>query len=138
MNSDGPLSRFPLISSTKIGELEEAFNRISIDTSVETNGRTEKFEGTIRNCQLQHVGLAYEKYSGVRLKISTTNFFSQAFPMAGCGEIVTSDVHKPEVSRRHAVLSPGMAVSMNFGADYEHLAIRIEPSALIRKLTAVI
>jgi len=83
MNSDGPLSRFPLISTTKIGELEEAFNRISIDTSVEINGRPEKFEGSIRNCQLQHIGLAYEKYSGARLNISETIFFSQAFLMGG-------------------------------------------------------
>jgi len=137
MHPGEPLSRYSLISTTKIGELEEAFDRMSIDTSVEVIGRPEKFEGSIRNRQLQHIGLAYEKYSGTRLTISATNFFSQAFPLGGRGEIVTAEVAASAASERETVLSPGMAVTMNFMADYEHLAMRIDPSALIRKLTAI-
>lgn len=82
--------------------------------------------------------MAYEGYSGARLNISETNFFSQAFPLAGKGEITSAEIQAPSTSEGLTVLSPGMSVKMNFMTDYEHLAMRISPRALIRKLVAII
>jgi AraC-like DNA-binding protein len=138
MSASEPLSRFPLIRATKIDELEEAFSRISIGASIEAGHPADNFEAAVNNCQLQHIGLAYEKYSGARLNIPETNFFSQAFPLGGKGEIRAAETQAPEIDGKLTVLSPGMSVKMEFMTDYEHLAMRIAPSALIRKLTAII
>ncbi len=137
MNPGQPLHRFLVVCTTKIGEMEEALGRIFSKPSIEINGQAEKFQASLYNCQLQHIGLTYEKCTAARLNFPAANFFSQIFPIRGGGEIVVADTTVSVTPERGVVASPGMAIRSNFSVDYELLGMRIDPRALTKKLMAI-
>jgi len=133
----GPLHRSPHFHTTKIREIEESLGRLFIKPSIEIIGRAGKFQATLRNRQLQQIGISYSKYAAARITLPETNNYSQVFPIGGGGEFLVANRSVLMSLENGLAPSPGMVIGSNFRTPYEQLTMRIDPNALTRKLAAI-
>lgn len=138
MNSSNPLDNFPLIRSRDIEEVCDAIGRIYTRPAfVPLRGAT-NVNATVNNCRLQHIALAYGSYgAATALAYPETGLFVQLFPLRGAAEIVCGRTAGALIPGAGAVVSPGMTYTMNYAADYAHLALRIDARILTDKLSAL-
>lgn len=138
VNTPRPLDNFPLVRSHKIDELCEAFGRAFIRPTRLTARGVEALNITFNNCRLQNIGLAYTTYGAdVQVDFPPTGFFLQVFPLRGSAEIIYGQTTVPVRAGSSAVISPEIGHVGNFGADYEHLVLRIGARLLTDKLAAM-
>jgi hypothetical protein len=137
-NRARPLDNFPLIRTRSIEQARQVFSRIYTKPTLEPESRARAINIAMNNCQLQQVGLSYGTYgAAVRLGFPEADFFLQLFPIQGKGEIVISKATVPLAPDRSVTISSNMDYGANYGADYEHLVLRINAQTLTRKLAAM-
>ena len=132
-----PLHRSPHFHTTKIRAAEEALGRLFIKPSIEIIGPAKNFRATLRNRQLQHIGISYSKYAAARITLPETSNYSQVFPIGGGGEFLVANTSVLMTADNGVAPSPGMVIGSNFKTPYEQLTMRIDPGALTRKLAAI-
>ena len=138
VNSSTPLDNFPVIRSRNIEEICEAIGRFYARPLLPTTPGGSEVNATINNCRLQDIALAYACYGApLTLEYPSTSLFVQLFPVRGMGAIhrgATSGTLRPGLG---ALILPGVPYTMNYGAEYAHLVLRLDEPALTRKLAAM-
>jgi hypothetical protein len=138
VNSSNPLDNFPLIRSRDIEAVCDALGRIYTRPIFVPVRGVDKVDATVNNCQLQHISLAYGGFGAdMGLQYPETGLFVQLFPLRAAAEIIcgrTTDALAPGAG---AVVSPGATYTMNYGADYAHVVLRIDARILTEKLAAM-
>jgi hypothetical protein len=133
-----PLDRYPVIRTRDIDDLREAMARLYIKPSLELHDRAKTLDATYNNCQISRVGLSYATFgTAVRLEFPESKYHVQLFPIRGKGEVVISKLTAPLTADRGVTISSDMMHEPRYGADYEHLILRINSAALIKKLAAM-
>jgi len=138
MNSSTPLDNFLIIRSHNVEEVCEAIGRVYARPMVATASAATAINATLNNCHLCHVDVAYACYGApLALDYPSTGLFVQLFPVRGKGAILRGAT--PGVLRPGAgtMIAPGVPYRMNYSAEYAHLVLRLDESALTRKLAAM-
>jgi hypothetical protein len=138
VNLSNPLDNFPLIRSRDIEAVCDAIGRIYTRPAVVPVRVVDKVDATVNNCRLQHVSLAYGAYGAeLGLKYPETELFVQQFPLRGAAEIICGRTADALVPGAGAVVSPGSAYAINYGADYAHVVLRLDARVMTEKLAAM-
>src|SRR5262249_18769857 len=85
VNVTWSLDNFPLLRSTKVKEVREAFARIYAEPALVVKPRTEGLNAVMNNCRLQCVELAFGALVG--LDFPTSGYVAQLFPLRGAAAI---------------------------------------------------
>jgi hypothetical protein len=134
-----PLDRFPVIRTRSVEKMRAALAQVYTKPIFELQGRVRTLDVSFNNYQLQHSGLSYVKYGApVRLEFPDTDFLSQLFPIKGKGEVLTGGTLVSMTQDSGVVNSPYTSFTAKLSADYEHLVLRMDSTALARKLAAMI
>lgn len=138
VNSSSPLDNFPLVRSRDIEDVRAALARVYTKPALVPTPGVEHLNAALNSCRLGRVTLAYSTYgSDVGLEYPPTDLCVQLFPIRGTAQMVCgriSDVLTPGAS---AVVCDGAPYTMKYGADYEHLVLRISSRLLTEKLVAL-
>jgi AraC-like protein len=138
VDSSNPLDNFPVIRSRNIDEVCEAIGRFFARPLWATAPGGNLLDATINNCRLQNIALAYACYGApLTLEYPSTSLFVQLFPVRGAAAInrgASSGTLRPGLG---TLILPGAPYTMNYGAEYAHLVLRLDAPALTRKLAAM-
>jgi hypothetical protein len=133
-----PLDNFRLLHTRKIEDLRKALAKVYAQPTLEPARRIKTLDAFVNVCELQHVALGYSGYGAdLRMSFPTVDTVAELFPIRGRGEITS---HKSSIAMSagtSAAVLPGTSYKAHYGADYEFLALRIDPAALARKLEAL-
>jgi AraC-binding-like domain len=130
-----PLSNFPHIRTRHAEDLREAFERVYSKPTLQFFDRATPLDATFNDCWLSQVGMGYFSCgTPLGMDFAHTDCHLLIFPIAGKGEIVVGKTTAPLTPNRAAAISGEMSHSRKYSAEYEHLSLRIDSAALIRKL----
>ena len=133
------LSAYPLVSTSRIDELEASIARIFARPRMELVNRGGALQAVHNHCRLQTIGLTYGSYGvGARFEFSETACFAQVFPLGGNVEFVFNGVSFAADSNSGVVIPINTGFKMVSDAGYERLNLVIDPAALTAKLHALL
>jgi AraC-binding-like domain len=135
-----PLDRFPLIRAHHTEDAREALSKIySNDMRFEPLERGGVIDITVNNCQLTQTGLNYTGYgAGVRAHFPGSKFVTLSFPTRGNGSTVIAGTERLLGPRRGLVMPADAGFAATLNADFEHVVLRLDPTALQAKLAALL
>jgi hypothetical protein len=138
VNPPTPLDNFPLIRSRNIEVVREAIAQTYSRPVLVPGPKSDNFDTTLNNCQLQNVGVAYCAFhAAVSIEFPEASFFVQQLPIRGAGEIACGAASATIKAGDGLILSSDATHKMNYSADYETLILRIGTRALTEKLRAM-
>jgi AraC-binding-like domain len=138
VNSAKPLDNFPLVRSSDVEEVREAFARVYAKPALVPPRRVERVDTTLNNCRLQHLEVAYAGFgAAVGFEFPATGFLSQLFPICGSGEIVCGGTSLELAAGAGTVIASDAPHQANFSVDYQHLVLRIDARILTETLAAM-
>jgi hypothetical protein len=137
MNSK-PLDNFPVIRSSSVEEVRQAFASVYARPTLFPTHGVENFSARMNMCELRDVALGYNTFgAAVELDFPATDFLCQLLPICGGGEITVGRTSIELTPDAGAVISSGTPHKRSISPDYEHLTIRLDAQALVRKLAAL-
>ncbi len=139
MNRIRPLDNFPLIRTRNVEDLREAIARNYIMPTLELRGRVKTLDAILNIYEMPQAVLGYSAFgAALHLGFDATNLYDvQLFPIRGKGHIEINKITVPLTADGGAVISSNMRDKATLNADYEHLILRINSAALIKKLAAI-
>ncbi len=140
MQSQQLLYKFPVLRSQDPEELRQWLRPVFAVNGLNLPEHGKHFDGIVNHCELSSFGLTYASYkSPLQARISQTDYFVHGFPVKGSGEVHWNR-HSALVDpqRGGVVGGPGSEATINYGASFEHVVLKMTPAALTRKLTALI
>jgi AraC-like DNA-binding protein len=139
MSEGRPLDKFPVIRSRHPDDMQEAVTRFYGDHIQEVAGGAKGFSAEGNHCALEHIGLSYGSYGAkTHLEFFTTDFYGQQFNIGGSAHACINGSAFDLTPDQSSVLSPGINLKLDYAADFRQLLLRIEPSALNQKLSAIV
>jgi AraC-binding-like domain len=139
MKPANPLCRFPVVRTCDVDEMRAAMAQIQLKPVISPEGSIGTYDITFNNYQLRNIGISFVKFgAAVRVDHFDTNFISQMFPISGKGEIVSNGIATPLNLTSGAVSSAGASFTARRSDNYEHLVLRIDPTAAGRLLSAIV
>jgi hypothetical protein len=92
----------------------------------------------INACHLRNTGLLYGTFgAALSFEFPPIDFFCQLFPLRGTGETASGQVSSDLMRGTSAVTSADAPHQSKISADYAHLVLRIDATALTEKLAAM-
>jgi hypothetical protein len=134
-----PLDNFPLLRSTEVKEVREAFARIYAEPALVVKPRAEGLNAVMNNCRLQCVELAFGAFgTEVGLDFPTSGHVAQLFPLRGTAEISCGTKTIEVAAGSSCLLSSDGPHRLNYSADYAHLVLRVDARVVADKLRSMI
>jgi hypothetical protein len=132
-----PLDPFPVIRTRNADEMQDALIRIYGGRRFDLTNGADDFEAHANHCQLQSVGLSYCGYkSPVELDFPEAGFVRQQICLSGSGQSRLGSRTIEVSDRQSCIISPGAAVTADFGRRYAQIVVQIEAAALHEKLAS--
>ena len=95
-------------------------------------------DATMNYCAMSDLRLYYRAYGAdVRLEFPETGYLLQLVPLRGSGELTIGKTTMAMAPGVTAMISADVSWQLQCSADYEHLAVRIDPDALTQKLASM-
>jgi AraC-like DNA-binding protein len=135
-----PLQRFPLLDTRKVDDMQAIVHRLYGEHSIELVSTPKNFRAQLNFCKLQSIGLYFGKY-GTHIRVSFPNLgpYIIGVPLHGNAVHKTEGVaHEVTLTGLPPAISAGAALALDFGDDFNHLALYIDPGTLTKKLAALI
>lgn len=135
-----PLDRFPAIRAGDIDETRAVISELYGDLRLSVDHEFDGFRAHGNHCQLNDLGISYTRF-GVPIRQSFPGLvggYATQIALAGSGEARIAGETVGVTGRRTFVGSPGMPVDVNYTSDYEEITVLLDPSAVQRKLAALI
>jgi hypothetical protein len=137
-NVPRPLDNFPLLRSTKVKEVREAFARIYAEPALVVGPRTESLNAVMNNCRLQCVELAFGAFgTEVGLDFPTSGYVAQLLPLQGAAEISCGTKSVEVAVGSGCLLSSDGPHRLIYSADYAHLVLRVDARVVADKLRSM-
>jgi AraC-like DNA-binding protein len=138
LTSTEPLSRFNVLRTHDPDELRDRLEPLYAIRKLELPRRS-RFEAVLNHHKLQNVSVSYGRYGApVRLTMSNTDFYTQGFGIRGYGEATTDGRLFKVSGGQGGSAGPGAMALLDYRAGFEHVFLKIPPSALHRKLGALL
>lgn len=138
MDAPRPLDNFPLLRSGDVEEVRSSLARVYAKPVLVPERRVEGFNAIVNICQLQDIGLLYGTFgAALGFEFPAIDYFCQLFPIRGKGETVCGKALSGLTKRTGAVTTADTPHQTKISADYEHLVLQIDASALTEKLAAL-
>ena len=138
-NACKPLDNFPLLHSSSLEEVREAFARICAKTVLMPTGGSEVVNAKMNSCPINNVLLFFSTYGvDAQLTFPETGYFLQFIPLRGNGELIIGNTATPLTPGTAVIISSDTAWQLQSSADYEHLGLKIDAQTLTRKLEATL
>ena len=97
------------------------------------------FFGQAKRVQFEHIGLDYCAYGAdVEIDFPEAPSLRQQFCLNGDGETIIQRRGVPLSDQATCVIPPDTKITTRFGAGYRQLVLRVDPTALRRKLEAFV
>lgn len=122
-----------------IEEVRETLARIYAKPVLTPSRGAKALNATMNYCPMNDLRMYYRRYgAAVWLEFPETDYLLQIVPLRGSGELIirgVGTVLRPDVT---VIVPAGTSWMLHCSADYEHLAVRIDPEALTRKLASMV
>jgi AraC-like protein len=133
-----PLDNFPLLRSKDVEEVRDCVARVYGKRVLIPQRHIEGFNAIINACHLRNTGLLYGTFgAALSFEFPPIDFFCQLFPLRGTGETASGQVSSDLMRGTSAVTSADAPHQSKISADYAHLVLRIDATALTEKLAAM-
>ena len=133
-----PLDNFPLLRSKDVEEVRDCLERVYGKRVLIPQRGVEGFNAIINACHLRNTGLLYGTFgAALSFEFPPIDFFCQLFPLRGTGETASGQVSSDLMRGTSAVTSADAPHQSKISADYAHLVLRIDATALTEKLAAM-
>ena len=138
MDPPHPLDNFPLLRSKDVEEVRDCLERVYGKRVLIPQRGVEGFNAIINACHLRNTGLLYGTFgAALSFEFPPIDFFCQLFPLRGTRETASGQVSSDLMRGTSAVTSADAPHQSKISADYAHLVLRIDATALTEKLAAM-
>ncbi len=133
-----PLEAFPLMRTTDVDVLNDSVARTYGKSVIGFPSGTKGFHVHANHCQLQSIALTYASHAvPLQLDFSAFDHFAQFFAYRGQAEAIAGRRPVGIQESQSFVASRGDSFKLNYGRNFEQLVLRINPTALVKKLEAL-
>jgi AraC-binding-like domain len=138
VDSPNPLDNFPLLRSKDVEDVRDCVERVYGRRVLIPQHAVEGFNAIINECRLRDTGLLYGTFgTAASFEFPPVDYFCQLFPLRGTGETANGQVSSDLIRGTGAVTSADAPHRTKISADYAHLVLRIDATALTGKLAAM-
>jgi AraC-like DNA-binding protein len=134
-----PLDRFAVIRTRDPDAMRDAIIRVYGARRFDVRGGESAFAARANHCKLQSVSISYCNYATpVALEFPGANYVRQQFCLRGAGETRFGTQSFAVNDRQSCVIPSDTRVALDFSEHYEQLVVRIDATALVEKLGALL
>jgi AraC-like DNA-binding protein len=136
---DHLLARHDVIRTDKIERMSETLHDVYKGRLVSARSSGRPFFGQAKRAQFDHIGLDYCAYSAeVEIDFPDAPSLRQQICLNGEGETIIGREGVSLSGETSCVIPAGTKITTRFGAGYRQLVLRVDPTALRRKLEALV
>lgn len=135
-----PLDRFPIVRTSDVDEIRVAIGRIYGELRFLVDRDVDGFNAHGNHCQLNDIGISYASF-GAPVHQSFPNFvagYATQFAVAGSGWARIAGETVGINDGGTLIASPGRPGDLHYSDDYEEITVLLDPSAVQRKLGALV
>jgi AraC-like DNA-binding protein len=138
-SGDGLLGKHEIIRTDSIERMNEALLQVYKGRLVSANRGQRPFFGQAKRVQFEQIGLDYCAYGAdVEIDFPEAPSLRQQFCLSGDGETIIQRRRVPLSDQATCLIPPETKITTRFGAGYRQLVLRVDPTALHRKLEALV
>lgn len=136
----GLLEHYPALRSRDPDRIKAWLEPVLAVRDFDMPRQDRQFDGVINHRQSNRLGLTYARYgAALSARLRHNDFFVYGFPISGSGAVQWNR-QAVQVSPTDGgiVGGPGSEAGFSYDAAFSHLVITFSPTALVRKLSAII
>ncbi|WP_063781850.1 helix-turn-helix domain-containing protein [Bradyrhizobium viridifuturi] len=133
-----PLQSFQHVRTSHVGALEAAVWRHYPGAKFDINDRDRTLDAVANRCQLGSIALAYARNRArLRIEIPSLEVYALLFAFKGSARGVIGRGSVDIDADRGLIGSPFERAHLDYGAEFEHFLLSVNPRALCAKLEAL-
>ena len=134
-----PLAKWTALRTSSVKAAEDALMSVYGARTFAAHKPDARFFAHANYKELNEISFSYCSYaSPVTIDFPEASFCRQAFWLGGVGKFSVGHREMPVSLGEAHVIPAGVATTADFGAEFRQLILRVDESALLRKLSALI